>query len=82
VALDRLLRREVGERGATNTVVGRHVGYEASGNIIYTEGTEDVVVTVGVHDLIVVKRGDTVLLVAKDRVSDIKAVLQDARLAE
>jgi mannose-1-phosphate guanylyltransferase len=82
VALDRLLRRGVGERGATNTVVGRHVGYEASGNIIYTEGTEDVVVTVGVHDLIVVKRGDTVLLVAKDRVSDIKAVLQDARLAE
>jgi hypothetical protein len=39
-----------------------------------------VVVTVGVHDLVVVKRGNTVLLVAKDRVEDVKAVLADERL--
>ncbi len=79
VALDRLLRRGVG-RDATNTVVGKHVGFEAEGNIIYTDQADDVIVTVGVNDLIVVKRGNIVLLVARDRVSDIKAVLDDERL--
>ncbi len=73
VALERLL-----ERGQdTNTVVGKHVGLEASGNIIYTEDPADSIFTVGVHNLIVVKHGNTVLLVAKDRVADIKRLLAD-----
>ena len=80
VALERLLQG-TGASDGPNTVVGRHVAFEASGNIVYTEGDDDVVVTVGVHDLVVVKRGNTVLLVAKDRVEDVKAVLADERLA-
>jgi len=84
VALERLLRED-GETGAqtadANTVVGRHVGMDTSGNIIYTEDPDDVVVTLGVEDLVVVKRGNTVLLVRKDRVQDIKELLQDERLA-
>ena len=71
VALERLLAHGPD----TNTVVGRHVGHEASGNIIYTEDPDDSIFTVGVHDLIVVKHGNTVLLVAKDRVGDIKRLL-------
>jgi mannose-1-phosphate guanylyltransferase len=86
VALERLLRQHTDEEGVeatgTNTVVGRHVGMDTSGNIIYTEDPDDVVVTLGVEDLVVVKRGNTVLLVRKDRVQDIKTLLQDARLAE
>jgi hypothetical protein len=39
-----------------------------------------VIVTVGVHDLVVVKHGNTVLLVAKDRVADVKRLLSDERL--
>jgi mannose-1-phosphate guanylyltransferase len=71
VALERLL-----DRGPdTNTVVGRHFGLETSGNIIYTEDPSDSIFTVGVHNLIVVKHGSTVLLVAKDRVADIKRLL-------
>ncbi len=80
VALERLLQGTKGGDGP-NTVVGRHVAFEASGNIVYTEGDDDVIVTVGVHDLIVVKRGNTVLLVAKDKVDDVKVVLGDERLA-
>ena len=38
------------------------------------------IVTVGVHDLVVVRRGNTVLLVAKDEVDAVKAVLADERL--
>jgi mannose-1-phosphate guanylyltransferase len=77
VALERLL----GRGADTNTVVGTHVGVETSGNIVYTDGPDDVVVTVGVHDLVVVKRGDTVLLLAKDRIADLKQLLADERLA-
>jgi mannose-1-phosphate guanylyltransferase len=62
-------------------VVGRHVGHHAAGNIVYTEDPNDVIVTVGVQDLIIVKRGNTVLLVRKDRIAEIKDVLADARLA-
>jgi mannose-1-phosphate guanylyltransferase len=75
VALERLLERDAD----ANTVVGTHLGFEASGNIVYTEGADDVIVTVGVHDLVVVKRGDTVLLVAKDRVGDLKKMMADER---
>jgi mannose-1-phosphate guanylyltransferase len=77
MALERLLTRN---GDGASTVVGKHVAYEAEGNIIYTELQEDVIVTVGVRDLIVVKRGNTVLLLAKNRVADIKRVLEDERL--
>lgn len=81
VALERHLRHESDGGDGTNTVVGRHVGLETSGNIIYTEDPDDVIVTLGVQDLVVVKRGNTVLLVRKDRVQDIKSLLEDDRLA-
>jgi mannose-1-phosphate guanylyltransferase len=77
LALERLLGRN---GDAPDAVVGQHVAFEAHGNIIYTDSEEDVVVTVGVHDLIVVKHGSTVLLMAKERAADIKKVLEDDRL--
>lgn len=77
MALERLL-----EGDGTNTVVGRHVGRDASGNIVYTEDDGDVVVTLGVHDLVIVKRGHALLLVHKDRVQEIKDLLADERLKE
>ena len=79
IALERLVAK--GEDDPLNTVVGRHVGHRAAGNIVYTEDPNDVIVTVGVEDLVIVKRGNTVLLVRKDRIGEIKQVLDDARLA-
>jgi mannose-1-phosphate guanylyltransferase len=78
VALERLLQSEEQH----NTVVGTHVGLETSNNIIYTENPEDVIVTLGVENLVIVKQGHTVFLVHKDRVQDIKKLLEDERLAE
>ncbi len=81
VALERLLKQDDAEAGtAANTVVGTHVGLETSGNIIYTDAADDVIVTLGVEDLIIVKRGNAVLLVHKSRVQDLKKVLDDERL--
>jgi len=84
VALERLLAKAANSGGPadTNTVVGRHVGMDASGNIVYTEDPEDVVVTLGVHDLVIVKRGNALLLVHKERVQEIKALLADERMVE
>jgi mannose-1-phosphate guanylyltransferase len=76
-ALERLLGRR---DGAANTVVGRYVGLATSGNIVYTEDDEDLVVALGVEDLVIVKRQNAVLLVRKDRVQDIKQLLRDERL--
>lgn len=84
VALERLLREDGASEAQAqdaNTVIGRHVGLDTSGNIIYTEDPDDVIVTLGVEGLVIVKRGNTVLLVRKDRVQDIKTLLQDERLA-
>jgi mannose-1-phosphate guanylyltransferase len=78
MALERLLDSEEQH----NTVVGTHVGYEASNNIIYTENPDDVIVTLGVENLVIVKQGNTVFLVHKDRVQDIKKLLENERLAE
>jgi len=35
-----------------------------------------------VHDLVIVKRGNAVMLVHKDRVQEIKTLLADERMAE
>jgi mannose-1-phosphate guanylyltransferase len=77
-ALERLMI-PMGQKG-TNTVVGQHIGLETEGNIIYTETDEDVVATLGVHDLVIVKRHNTVLLIPKNRVQDLKKLLADERL--
>jgi mannose-1-phosphate guanylyltransferase len=78
VALERLLNHS--EAGA-NTVVGTHVGLEASGNIVYTENPDDVVVTLGVENLVIVKRGNTIFLANKNSIQDIKKLLEDERLS-
>lgn len=65
-----------------NTVVGKHIDFEASGNIIYTTHEDDVIVTLGVKNLVIVKRDNTVLIAVKERVQDIKQLLTDERLSE
>ncbi len=80
-ALERLLHKEHGDPDTvTNTVVGQHIGLETSGNIIYTESEEDIVATLGVENLVIVKRHNAVLLLRKDRVQDLKQLLADERL--
>ena len=80
IALERYLPDT--NRDGTNTVVGRHVGLDAKGNVLYTEGEDDVIVTVGIEDMVIVKRGDTVLLARKDRLEDIKTLLADERMSD
>jgi mannose-1-phosphate guanylyltransferase len=78
-ALERLLPKD---DGAVHTVFGAHAGHDAAGNIVYTDGPDDVLVALGVEGLVIVKRGDTVLILPKDRVGEIKGLLEDERLRE
>jgi mannose-1-phosphate guanylyltransferase len=78
-ALERLLPRQ---DGGVRTVFGAHAGHDASGNIVYTDGPDDVLVAYGVENLVIVKRGDTVLILPKDRVAEIKTLLEDERLRD
>ena len=80
VALERLLKHDTHAKDNPNTVVGTHVGLETAGNIIYTEDASDIIVTLGVENLVIVKRGNAVLVIHKDRVQDIKELLGDERL--
>jgi mannose-1-phosphate guanylyltransferase len=82
-ALERLLPKEHGSmnQGDINTVVGQHVGLEASGNIIYSDDEDDMIVTLGIEDLVIVKRRNAMLLARKDRIQDIKKLLSDERLS-
>jgi len=75
-ALERLLSRTDGD-----TAVGRHIGLGGGGNIVYSDDDDGVIVTVGIEDVVVVHRRNTVLVVPKDRVQDIKRLFEDGRFA-
>jgi mannose-1-phosphate guanylyltransferase len=78
-ALERLLQKDCAD---INTVIGQHIGLEASGNIIYNEDADDMIVTLGIEDLVIVKRHNALLLMRKDKIQDIKRLLNDERLSQ
>lgn len=79
VALERLLP-EV-DRPA-RAIVGRHAGHDTAGNVVFTDGDDDVMIVLGVEGLVVVKRGNAVLVAPKDRIAEVKSILDgDERLS-
>ena len=69
-ALERLLKGE-GE----NVSVGRHVGLDTGGAIVYTTNGDDLIATIGLEDVVVVRTNEVTLVVRKDRTQDIKKVV-------
>lgn len=72
-ALERVLRGD-----SPNVVVGRHVGLDTRGAILYTTG-DDLIVTVGLEDVVIVRDGEITLIARKDRVQEPKQVLARLR---
>ncbi len=60
--------------GEGNVVVGRHVGLDTRGSLIYSP--HRLVTTVGVENLIVVDTEDAILICAADRAQDVKALVE------
>lgn len=71
-AIERLLKKE----DQPNVELAQHVGLDTSGAILYTTDQEELIVTIGLEDLVVVRDGKVTLLVNKDRTQDIKAVVK------
>ena len=60
-----------------NTVIGSSVGHEALNNIVYSK--DRLTALVGVKDLVVVQAEGVTLVCAKDKVQDIKKLVEQLR---
>ncbi|MGF1514449.1 MAG: mannose-1-phosphate guanylyltransferase [Elainellaceae cyanobacterium] len=71
-AIERLHKTE----GAANVDLGQHVGRDTTGCVVYNSDADEVVVTVGLEDVVVVRDGKATLVVNKHRTQEIKQVLK------
>lgn len=69
-ALERLLKN-----GQTNVELGRHIGLDTQNSIFYNSDDDELIVTIGLDDVVVVRDGKATLIVHKDRTQDIKKIL-------
>ncbi len=62
-----------GSDASGNTIAGEAIVLEGTGNIVMTD--DAIVAMVGVSDFVVVKSGDAVLVIPKDRAQDVRLVI-------
>lgn len=70
-AIERLLKGD-----AANVELATHVGLDTTGAILYAADSEEVIVTIGLEDVVVVRDGNVTLIVHKDRTQEIKQVIK------
>jgi len=59
-----------------NTVVGPYLGFDTRDTLVMNQGTKRLVATIGVEQLVVVTMDDVVLVCAKNRAQDVRALVQ------
>jgi mannose-1-phosphate guanylyltransferase len=70
-ALERLLKGD-----AANVELAKHVGMDTQGTILYASDEDEVIVTIGLEDVVVVRDRNVTLIVKKDRTQEIKQALK------
>jgi mannose-1-phosphate guanylyltransferase len=70
-AIERLLKGD-----AQNVELATHVGRDTKGAILYATGEDEVIVTIGLEDVVVVRDRNVTLIVKKDRTQEIKQVVK------
>jgi mannose-1-phosphate guanylyltransferase len=70
-ALDRLLKSE-----QPNVEIANHVGLDTEGALLYATEDDELIVTIGMDDTVIVRDGKVTLVVKKDRTQDIKQILK------
>jgi mannose-1-phosphate guanylyltransferase len=67
-------------RGVTevdnNTLVGKILALNSTGNIVMSDDDETLIATIGVSDLIIVKAGDAILVARKDQAQKVKDLVE------
>ncbi|MDX2241291.1 MAG: mannose-1-phosphate guanylyltransferase [Leptolyngbyaceae cyanobacterium bins.302] len=71
-AIERLLKGE-----DPNVELARHVGLDTQGALFYATDQDDLIVTIGLEDTVIVRDGKVTLIVKKDRTQEIKNVLKE-----
>lgn len=71
-AIERLLKGD-----QANVELAQHIGLDTSGALFYASDADEVIVTIGLEDTVVVRAGKATLIVKKDRTQEIKQVLKD-----
>jgi mannose-1-phosphate guanylyltransferase len=71
-AVERLLKQP----GDRNVDLGTHLPLDTQGSIVYSADPDEVVVTIGLEDVVIVRDGNATLVVRKDRTQDIKAAVK------
>lgn len=69
-AMSRLLQGD-----QPNVELANHVGLDSHNSILYNTAEDEVIVTIGLEDVVVVRDRNVTLIVKKDRTQDIKKVL-------
>ena len=69
-AIERLLKGD-----NINVELANHVCIDTKGSVLYASNPDEVVVTIGLEDVVVVRDGDVTLIVAKDRTQEIKQIV-------
>ncbi|MEA5574921.1 mannose-1-phosphate guanylyltransferase [Anabaena sp. UHCC 0451] len=71
-AIERLLKQE----DNPNVELATHVGLDTQGAIVYASNADDVVVTIGLEDVVIVRDRNVTLVVKKERTQEIKQILK------
>ena len=69
-AVERLLKGD-----KSNVELAKHVGHDTNGSILYSSDEDEVIVTIGLEDVVVVRDGKATLIVHKDRTQEIKQIV-------
>lgn len=71
-ALERLLQKPENP----NVELATHLGLDTQGAIVYASNSEDVIVTIGLEDVVIVRDRNVTLVINKHRSQEIKQILQ------
>lgn len=69
-AIERLLKGD-----HSNVELAQHIGLDTKDSIFYASNGNDVIVTIGLEDVVVVRDGEVTLIVHKERTQEIKKIL-------
>jgi len=59
-----------------NVEMAQHLGIDTTGSIVYASDEEEVIVTIGLEDMVVIRDGKATLIVHKSRTQDIKKAVK------
>ena len=62
-----------------NVELGNHIGKDTQNTIIYASNRDEVIVTIGIKNVVIVRDGNVTLVVDKDHTQDIKEVVKSLK---